>query len=63
MCFVIEVHSEGSLGVSVNLLKKSSSVIIHETCPGGPARVPDLFLGVIAILEWLEVTPLSMNRI
>ena len=51
MCFVIEVHSEGRLGVFVNLLKKSSSVIIHETYPGGPACVPALFLGVIAILN------------
>ena len=63
MCFIIEVHSEGRMGVFVNLLKKSSSVITHETCPGGPACVPDLFLGVIAILKWLELTPLSINRI
>ena len=47
----------------MNLLKKSSSVMIAETCPGEPARVPDLFLGVIVVLVWLEVTPLSINRI
>ena len=63
MCVIIGVHSEGRLGVFVNLLKKSSSVIIHETCPEGPACVPALFLGVMPILEWLEVTPLSINRI
>ena len=60
-CVIIEVHLEGRLGVFVNLLKKSSSVIIYETCPGGPACVPDLFLGVMAVLVWLEVTPLSIN--
>ena len=50
-CVIIEVHSEGRLGVFVNLLKKSSSVIVYEACPGGPACVPALFLGVMAILE------------
>ena len=60
-CVIIGVHLEGRLGVFVNLLKKSSSVIIYETCPGGPACVPDLFLGVMAVLVWLEVTPLSIN--